>query len=151
MTTTKGSNFVMSWTPEKFLRRTEESIKRGLELAAIEYEGELKRVLDKPGPMPSKMTKGQKERMAAAGEVRRASKPGEPPRRRRGILRSSIGHAPRLEGMVQRVGSGVAYARHLEWGTTTGRLKARPFFRPTLRRMVGQLTAIIAREVKRGG
>lgn len=151
MATTKGSNFVMSWTPEKFLRQTEASIKRGLELAAIEYEGELKRVLDKPGPMTSEMKRGQKERMAAYGEVRRASKPGEPPRRRGGHLRSSIGHAPRLGGLVQRIGSGLDYARHLEWGTTTGRLKARPFFRPTLRRMVGQLTGIIAREVKRGG
>ena len=151
MTTTKGSNFVMSWTPDRFLRRMDESIKRGLELAAIEYEGELKRVISKPGPMKGKMANKQKERMAAAGEVRRASKPGEPPRRRHGVLRSSIGHASRLGGLVQRVGSSVAYARHLEWGTTAGRLKARPFFRPTLRRMVGQLTGIIAREVKRGG
>ncbi len=141
-------NFVVKWTPEGLLRGTDAALRRGLENAAIVYEGELKRVISLPGPMKSKMTRGQRERMKAAGLTRRASLPGEPPRKRTGALRSSIAHMARMDGMVQRIGSSLAKARHLEWGTRW--MEPRPYFRVTLRRLADRLTAIIVGELKRG-
>lgn len=143
-----GKNFVMKWTPEGLLRGTDAGFRRGLESAAIVYEGEVKRVISLPGPMKSKLTKGQEKRLAGAGETRRASAPGEPPRKRLGTLRSSIAHAARLDGMVQRIGSALAYARDLEWGTVN--MEPRPYWRVTLRRLAARLTSIIIGELKRG-
>jgi HK97 gp10 family phage protein len=148
MTTTKGRNFVMSWTPDASLKGTEAGMIRGLELAAIAVEGEWKRVVSKPGPMKSKPTPGQQKRLEQANEERRASKPGEPPRKRTGELRASIGHAPREGGRIQRVGSSAAKARHLEWGTS--RMKPRPSLRPTFRRMLNELHGIIVGAMKHG-
>lgn len=148
MAKTSGRNFVMSWTPDALLKGTEAGMVRGLELGAITLEGELKRVVSKPGPMKSKLTAGQRERLAKAGEERRVSKPGEPPRKRFGTLRSSIGHAPREGGKVQRIGTSVAYGRYLEWGTS--KLKPRPWLRPTFRRMLPELYGIIVGVMKGG-
>lgn len=141
-------NFIMKWTPEGLLRATDAGFRSGLEKAAIFYEGELKRVISKPGPLKSKLTAGQRRRLEAAGEERRASVEGEPPRKRRGTLWSSITHMARLDGLVQRIGSALAYARHLEWGTR--KMGPRPYFRVTLRRWSDRLTSIIIGELKRG-
>ncbi len=148
MAKTAGRNFVMSWTPDAFLKGTEAGMIRGLELGAITLEGEWKRVVSKPGPIKSKLTAGQRKRMEAAGEERRVSKPGEPPRKRTGELRASIGHAPREGGRIQRVGSSTAKSRHLEWGTS--KMKARPSLRPTFRRMLPELYGIIVGAMKGG-
>lgn len=148
MATTKGRNFVMRWTPDALLKGTETAMIRGLEQGAVALEGELKRVVSKPGPMRSKTTPGQRKRMEEAGETRRPSQPGEPPRKRLGTLRSSIGHASREGGKVQRVGTSVAYGRYLEWGTS--RMKPRPWLRPTFRRMLDELHGIIVGAMKGG-
>lgn len=149
MATTKGKGFRVNFKTDAYVRGKEAAFKRGLLKGAILLEGEIKRVLSKPGPMKSRLTAGQRRALEKAGETRRASLPGEPPRKRTGNLRSSIGHAERENGMVQRVGSSLAYARSLEWGLDPY-LAPRPFFRPTVRRLTGAITALIARELKRG-
>lgn len=149
MSTTKGRNFIAVWTPDRFLKSMEARHVKAVESMAIAYEGDLKRVLSKPGPMKTKLTAGQLARMKAAGEERRASKPGEPPRKRTGALRSSIAHAPRLGGRVQRVGSSMRYSRRLEWGDS--KMKPRPYFRPTLQRNLRRYTDIYMRTMRHGG
>jgi HK97 gp10 family phage protein len=149
MTTTKGRNFIVSWTPDQFVKGMEARHAKALELMAIAYEGDVKRALSKPGPMKSKPTRGQRARLTNAKEQRRASLPGEPPRRRTGALRASIGHASREGGRIQRVGSSMPYSRPLEWGTA--RMKPRPFFRPTLRRNIKRYTDIYLRTMRHGG
>lgn len=150
MSTTRGKGFVMSWTPEAFMRGIRARNVRAVEAMAIAYETEVKRVLSKPGPMKTKPTEGQRERMEGAGEERRASLPGEPPRKRTGALRASITHVPMAGGTIQRVGSALKYARDLERGLSPW-LKPRPFLRPTLYRMMGALNSIYIRVMRYGG
>jgi hypothetical protein len=148
MGATKGRNFVMKWTPDAVLKGADADMARGLERGAVFLVGEVKRVISKPGPMKGKLTKGQRKRLAAAGETRRASAPGEPPRKRLGTLRASIANEARENGMVQRVGSSVPYSLDLELGNS--RLKPRPYLRPTLRSNTGKLNDIIVGTLKHG-
>lgn len=98
------------------------------------------------------------------------SKPGEPPRMQSGRLRNSISVA-RIDPFTVRVGTNVKYAKWLEFGTRGGKvitpksakalfdpvsrrffgkrvvqgaIKPRPFFRPTVNRMRGELMQTMA-------
>jgi hypothetical protein len=141
-------NFIVRWTPDRLIRGMESRQLRALELMAIDYAGEVKRVISKPGPMKTPPTKAQAARLEAAGETRRPSLPGEPPRKRTGKLRASIAHAPREGGRIQRIGTPLRYGRDLELGNS--RMKPRPYLRPTLRRMVGRLNKTYVRVMRNG-
>lgn len=68
-----------------------------------------------------------------------ASRPGEPPHRRRGRLRSSMRATVFVDSndVVLQAGSDLKYSTFLEVGTS--RMAARPYLRPAQRRTVGAL------------
>lgn len=124
----KGQGFVGSWSPEAVTAKYSKRLAIGVGKAAAHYETQLKRTLSRPGP-----TKTHVEGTSAGGEEIRASREGEPPRKRLGILRNSIrSEAVNALKTLWRVGSHLRYAFYLEFGTKRG-LKPRPFFRPTLK------------------
>ena len=111
----------------------------GLTLAAVTLEGAIKLELSRPG----------------SGRIygrHQASAPGDPPAPDTGTLRASIGHEQ--TGDTVRVGSSLAQAGTLEFGTVrAGRgrrtvIEPRPFMRPALARVRGQLTADVAGELR---
>lgn len=98
------------------------------------------------------------------------SRPGEPPRMQSGRLRNSVSYAM-IGPWTARVGTNVKYAKWLEFGTKGGKvitpknkkalydpasgrffgkrvvqgaIRARPFFRPTVARMRGEINATLA-------
>ena len=143
------SKYTLNWFPERMTARLEQAAILGLERAAIAYETEVKRTISLPGPLRGKYTSQQQRRLQQAGLEARSSRPGEPPRKRTGALRSSITHVALNGGFTQRVGSALAYARYLEWGSNP-HLKPRPFFRPALARMIGRITVLIVESIRHG-
>lgn len=143
MRTFKGKSYVAHLDLGKVLDAKVEGGKRGLESAAQFLVGQLKEEVSKPGPDPG-TDKGKKrqrrlERIAAAGDVQRASKPGEPPHRRTGTLRNSIGYE--IQGLLARVGTWLKYGYWLEWGTV--KMEARPWLRPGLANNAKQIKDIV--------
>lgn len=115
------------------------------------------------------MTGRYSEKGNLLGLVQR-SLPGEPPMFQSGRLRNSISYEM-LGPFMARVGTNVKYARYLEFGTKGGKvivpkskkalydpvsrrffgkrvvqgaIKPRPFFRPTIARMRGEIAATIS-------
>lgn len=122
------------------LNRLREAVDENVATAAVRLAGlELVRAaklqLSKPGTGREYRRKG--------GKVHKASAPGQPPAVDTGALRNSIGMG--VVGGVVRVGSGLAKAPLLEFGTLDdgGVLAPRPFMRPALedaRAAMGQVT-----------
>lgn len=129
-TSFRGSNVVMTINLGPMAKRHRRAIANGLAKAASHVEKAIKVKISLPGPRRGRLSKKDRERLKAAGETQRVSRPGEPPRRRTGNLRSSISQNRMDEGIRYRIGSHVVYARYLEWGTS--KMAARPYFRPTL-------------------
>jgi HK97 gp10 family phage protein len=94
---------------------------RVVQEAAAELEGAVK----------LKIQQGQKTgRIYTRGKVRhRASAPGQSPASDTGTLLGSI-HHERITPMSAMVGSRLAYAAYLEYGTS--RMAPRPYFRPAV-------------------
>ncbi len=79
------------------------------------------------------------------GETIRASKEGEPPRRRTGILRASIKGEPiDGQGLVWKVGTVLGYGRILEL------FRKRRYLKPTLEKMQSRLSSFMAQELGLG-
>jgi phage gpG-like protein len=76
------------------------------------------------------------------GPVER-SKPGEPPRKQTGRLRASVTREIDEAAMEARVGTNVAYGKHLELGTKRGILP-RPWLRRALAEMQSRVNDILA-------
>lgn len=141
----KGKHYAAHLNFDRLAESKLEAGKRGLAQAAIWLTGEYKRILSLPGPFSGGFTgiarKRQLERIAKAGETERASLPGEPPRRRTGILRASVINESTEGGLVQRVGSPLEYAFWLEFGTVN--MEPRPWLRPGLRMNAERLGDIV--------
>ncbi len=75
------------------------------------------------------------------------SKPGEPPKKITGQLQASIIHDVRERGLdiIARVGSFLEKAAPLEFGSRDGKLKPRPYLRPSLIKNQKRIKQIIAR------
>lgn len=65
------------------------------------------------------------------------SKPGEPPRKQRGRLRSSVAVDVDVSAARARVGTGLKYGRYLELGTQ--KMAARPWLRRSLNETKAQI------------
>jgi len=77
---------------------------------------------------------GKRVRRPRPGKEFEASKPGDPPNIRTGVLRASIATAPTKQDTVVVGPSSppAPYGQHLEFGTRN--MKARPFMQPALMR-----------------
>lgn len=139
-----GKGFVGNWSPEGLLDATEKALARAAAKGAALIEKEAKEAVSKPGP-----TRGHATGTSVGGETVRPSAPGEPPRKRLGILRNSIGSEPvNKSKTIIRVGTNLPYGFYLEFGTKRG-LKPRPWLRPALKVNRQRLKAIFIEEAKR--
>lgn len=92
-----------------------------------------------------------RSQLRRAGSRRRkagrdASLPGQPPAVQTRELLNSIGHEWR--GRRLRVGTGVIHGRWLEFGTAE--ILPRPFMRPALAAVQGELGPVVANELRQG-
>lgn len=78
--------------------------------------------------------------------VHQASKAGEAPASDFGTLVKSI-YSEKVRDLTWTVGSRLAYAAHLEFGTS--RMGARPFFRPQIERVRPEFSARIREVIRR--
>ena len=77
-----------------------------------------------------------------------ASSPGEPPAPDTGRLIGSITTSYDPVNLTGRVVVGAKYGLYLEFGTK--RMQPRPFMRPALANMQGEITRVITEEIQRG-
>jgi len=77
-----------------------------------------------------------------------ASAPGEPPASDTGRLIGSLTTSYDPVNLTGKVVVGAQYGLYLEFGTQ--RMEPRPFLRPALANMQGEITRVIAEEIQRG-
>ena len=140
-----GKGYVGNWTPEGIIGATEAALARAAKKSALLVERDAKILVSRPGP-----TKTHGEGESVGGETIRASAPGEPPRKRLGLLRSSIGSEKANDsGTIMRVGTNLDYGFFLEFGTKRG-LAPRPWLRPALKQNRQRIRRIFIEEAKKG-
>ncbi len=132
------ASFVTSWKTTEFMEEMDKAVAKGVGRAAQFLARRIKERISRPGvkkttPFGSTRVRGKRVRRGTAGgDITRVSRPGEPPRKRLGMLRNSIrAEKHNRTGTVYRVGSKLRYAAALELGTSRG-LKPRPYLRSTL-------------------
>lgn len=127
-----------SWDVDGATRYVKNRVIKFVTLACIEVKRRAKELLSIPGTAYATGHKGPESRGKRKGQriegaVR--SKPGEPPRKQTGRLRSSVTHEVDHETGAGRVGTNVRYGKALELGTKRGLLP-----RPWLRRALAEMT-----------
>lgn len=107
--------------------------------------------IETPPSRRARLQEAKAKRRKAARFLFQPSRPGEPPRKRTGMLQRSIAHAVELRGdkVVARVGSNVPYARALEFGYSPRNLAARPYLEPSLREYAPAFGRVVATELRR--
>ena len=152
--TLRTKHATLVWRPERVVDNLTLAMREGAQQAALYYLGELKSAISLPGPktkkQKKKLTKGQLKRIQAADVELRASRPGEPPRRRTGVLRNSTIAIPRAGGRVWQVGYATTapYGPALEFGNPKRGLEARPAQRLTLAKTERALLQIMINRLK---
>jgi len=132
-----------------------EGIERGLKIAMIELQGEMRERLSKKGSGAGYFggSKGK-------GYFRTRSAPGEPPAVDTGTLRNSVQSKPQyiagtgmtsivLTGLVAGVDKDARIPRWLEYGTPNGRMKARPFITPSIKAIRPTVAGTIGDQMQR--
>lgn len=117
----------VEWEGEKALEYVRERALKFVTLACLTVKRRAQELLNVPGTAVS-IAKGSKG-ARVTGAVR--SKPGEPPRKQTGELRSRVTDEVDEESLTGRVGSNEPKARALEMGTKRG-LLPRPWLRRAL-------------------
>jgi len=130
-----------------------EGIERGLKIAMVQLQTELRVTLSKKGSGAGYFggSKGK-------GSFRTRSAPGEPPAVDTGTLRNSVQSKPQyiagtgmtsivLTGLVAGVNKDARIPRWLEYGTS--RMKARPFIAPSLAVVRPSVAATISDQMQR--
>ena len=130
-----------------------EGIERGLKIAMIQLQTELRITLSKKGSGAGYFggSKGK-------GSYRTRSAPGQPPAVDTGTLRNSVQSKPQyiagtgmtsivLTGLVAGVNKDARIPRWLEYGTS--RMKARPFIAPSLEAIRPSVAGTISDQMKR--
>ena len=128
-------------------------IERGLKIAMIQLQTELRITLSKKGSGAGYFggSKGK-------GSYRTRSAPGEPPAVDTGTLRNSVQSKPQyvagtgmtsivLAGLVAGVNKDARIPRWLEYGTS--RMKARPFIAPSLEAIRPSVSGTISDQMQR--
>ena len=130
-----------------------EGIERGLKIAMIQLQTELRITLSKKGSGAGYFggSKGK-------GSYRTRSAPGQPPAVDTGTLRNSVQSKPQyiagtgmtsivLTGLVAGVNKDARIPRWLEYGTS--RMKARPFIAPSLKAIRPSVAGTISDQMQR--
>ena len=130
-------------------------IERGLKIAMVELQIELRERLSKKGSGAGYFggSKGK-------GYFRTRSAPGEPPAVDTGTLRNSVQSKPEyiagtgmtsivLTGLVAGVNKDARIPRWLEYGTPNGRMKPRPFIAPSLEAIRPSVAGTIGDQMQR--
>ena len=128
-------------------------IERGLKIAMIQLQTELRITLSKKGSGAGYLggSKGK-------GSYRTRSAPGQPPAVDTGTLRNSVQSKPQyiagtgmtsivLTGLVAGVNKDARIPRWLEYGTS--RMKARPFIAPSLKAIRPSVAGTISDQMQR--
>ena len=132
-----------------------EGIERGLKIAMVQLQTELRITLSGMGHGVGYFggAKGK-------GSFRTRSAPGQPPAADTGTLRNSVQSKPQyvagtgmtsivLTGLVAGVNKDARIPRWLEYGTPSGRMKARPFIAPSLEAIRPSVAGTISDQMKR--
>ena len=130
-------------------------IERGLKIVMVELQIELREKLSQVGSGAGYFggSKGK-------GYFRTRSAPGEPPAVDTGTLRNSVQSKPQyiagtgmtsivLTGLVAGVNKDARIPRWLEYGTPSGRMKARPFIAPSLEAIRPSVAGTIGDQMQR--
>lgn len=137
-----ASNF--KWNGARFMGDLNAKLEQRLDRAALLLQSDIVAKFPSPPPEPKKNGKGMKRNSSKAWKRGHPSAPGGLPMIQTGTLKRSIA-VSKPGPLKRRVGSGVKYARWLEFGTR--RMEPRPFLMPALRRnkeaIVQQLTVKI--------
>ena len=155
----KGVNIKMQLA--KFDKQFSSGIAFNVEQATIAFKGRVRIVVSRPGRTGKVKRKNRNVKRGFAvknrsASVRRGStgkvlgfevrsRPGEPPRKQEGTLRSRISHEMDRVRMVGRVGTNYKVAKFLEGGTKF--MEPRPFLEPTLHALRPTLTRLMTRTV----
>ena len=123
----------MTWTPQKFIAKTEVATAAGVRKAAKYAQRKMQNKLEGEGTGRIYSRPG--------GGTYQASSPGEPPAERTGALLRSL-RRQRMGLLTYRVGTELDYGRYLEYGTE--RIEARPWLRSSIFENTRKLTALIA-------
>ncbi len=122
------------WHGEEVQQRLDVAMDQILHASAYLVENEAKRLLSVAGTAPKSNGKG---RIYGANR----SKPGEAPRKQRGVLRASVGHV--IENKTAKVGTGKKYGLFLQMGTR--KMAARPWLDVALLRASAKIVSLIRR------
>lgn len=118
----------MEWNGEKYVRAVDAAVRRDVQASAIELVGDIRTLISTPSrtvKVTGKYTKGKfkgqdKKTLGVRGSSR--SKPGEPPHKDFGTLRSSIAHEMAAGDSPEAVvGSALKVARWMELGRAGGK------------------------------
>lgn len=127
-------------------RKLEAEIKKALETVGLVVTSEAKRLVQKSPRGGVVYEKYQPRR------THKASAPGEPPATDTGALVSSISYVVQQNELVVIVkcsGAIAPYAIVLEYGSSDGELKPRPFLRPAVKNKKQQAVALAQAAIKR--
>lgn len=136
-------------------------IKITITKSAIDVKNEMVAMTSRPGTGRLYTTRfftigtGPSRRVIAYGSrpPHRASAPGHPPAPDTGTLRNSIDITTLDQGFAAEIGTGIEYARYLEFGTD--RMRPRPFLRPSYKkhrkRIVNNITNVVRQALQKSG
>lgn len=138
-----------------FRARLTQAVSAAMEKGALGLVGHIRVKIGRsarvetPGSRKTRIRNAKAKGRAFAKHLYQASRPGEPPRKRTGTLQKSIAHEVHADGssVVARIGTNVAYGRHLEFGTR--RMSARPYLRPSLSEYLPSFNRVVSLEIKR--
>lgn len=123
------------WQGQAFEQQIQASAVQFIHAACYVVENHAKRLLSVSGTGGGQ---GKKRRYGS-----NPSRPGEPPRKQRGTLRSSVAHVVKSEEMKGYVGTRYKYGLYLELGTS--KIAARPWLRRAIAEKQPQLQALLKR------
>ncbi|MDG3003245.1 hypothetical protein [Paludisphaera mucosa] len=131
----------LEWHGDEALAMIRARVVRCLHRAAIAVKNRAKELLSVAGTgrVDGKTARNAKGHFKAT--VTR-SKPGEPPRKQTGLLRSKVAHEVDEATLTARVGTNLEYGRHLELGTKRG-LAPRPWLRRALAEVAARVEQLL--------
>ncbi len=123
----------MTWDADA-IKAMEVELGKRLERAAIYLQNTIRRKLNRS--QPYSISKGK------SYHGLEPSLPGEPPKKVRGDLQRSIAYEMSKDKQSAKIGTNLAYGKHLELGTRY--MQPRPYLRSTLQEEQGKIDQILS-------